>query len=255
MSINDQAEVQKNDHYEDSMLAEYCETRDVDLRNQLIGKYLYIAEIIAKKFTNRGIEFDDLYQVASLALLKALERYDITKGYKFSSFATPTIVGEIKNYFRDKSRLIRLPRKESEYIKKIENAKTHLTNQFGRSPTPEEIGEYLGLTSEQVLELMESNYTTKTASLDFFIDNEGETDLMAVIGKEEKDYRLIEDRDFIQKVMSTLNEQERKVITERFYKERSQREISEEMGVSQMYISRMERKILERFRRYVKKDM
>lgn len=253
--MNDQSGAKKSEQHEDSLLAEYCRTRDIELRNQLVGKYLYIAEIIAKKFTNRGIEYDDLFQVASLALLKALERYDISRGYKFSSFATPTIVGEIKNYFRDKSRLIRLPRKESEYIKKIENAKTHLSNMFGRSPTPDEIGEYLGITSEQVLELMESSYSTKTASLDFYIDSEGETDLMAVIGREEKDYGLIEDKDFIQRIMSTLNEQEKKVITERFYKGRSQREISEEMGVSQMYVSRMERRILERFRRQLKKDI
>lgn len=253
--MNDQSGAIKSEQHVDSLLAEYCRTRDIELRNQLAGKYLYIAEIIAKKFTNRGIEYDDLFQVASLALLKALERYDITRGYKFSSFATPTIVGEIKNYFRDKSRLIRLPRKESEYIREIENAKTHLSNQLGRSPTPDDIGEYLGITSEQVLELMESSYSTKTASLDFYIDSEGETDLMAVIGREEKDYGLIEDRDFIQRIMSTLNEQERKVITERFYKGRSQREISEEMGVSQMYISRMERRILERFRRQLKKDI
>jgi RNA polymerase sigma-B factor len=151
--------------------------------------------------------------------------------------------------------MIRLPRKESEYIKKIENAKTYLSNSLGRSPTPDEIAEYLGITSEQVLELMESSYTTKTASLDYYIDNEGETDLMAVIGREEKDYRRIEDKDFIARVMATLDDQEKRVISERFYKGRSQREISEEMGVSQMYISRMERKILERFRRYLKKDM
>ncbi|HCS75828.1 MAG TPA: B/F/G family RNA polymerase sigma-70 factor [Clostridiales bacterium] len=253
--MSDQLEVKKKDQPVDALLAEYYRTRDIELRNKLVGKYLYIAEIIAKKFTNRGIEYDDLFQVASLALIKALERYDVTKGFKFSSFATPTIVGEIKNYFRDKSRIIRLPRKESEFIKKIENAKSYLLNQFGRSPTPEEIGEYLGITSEQVLELIESNCSTKTASLDYYIDNEGETDLMAVIGNEEKNYQLIEDRDFIQRVMSTLTEQERKVINERFYNGRSQREISEEMGVSQMYISRMERRVLERFRRQLKKDM
>ena len=139
----------KKEEQEDLLLAEYCRTRDINLRNELISRYLYIADIISKKFSNRGIEYDDLYQVASLALLKALERYDITKGFKFSSFATPTIVGEIKNYFRDKSRMIRLPRKESEYIKKIENAKTYLSNSLGRSPTPDEIAEYLGITSEQ----------------------------------------------------------------------------------------------------------
>jgi RNA polymerase sigma-B factor len=245
----------KQEEQTEVLLAEYCKTRDINLRNELVGRYLYIAEIIAKKFANRGIEYDDLYQVASLALLKALERYDITRGFKFSSFATPTIVGEIKNYFRDKSRMIRLPRKESEYIKKIENAKTQLTNSLGRSPVPAEIAEYLGITEEQVLELMESGYSTKTASLDFYIDNEGETDLMAVIGREEKDYGLIEDRDFIERVMETLDEQERMVIRERFYNGKSQREISEKMGVSQMYISRMERRIIERFRRHLKKDL
>lgn len=240
---------------DETLLREYCQTRDMNLRNELVGRYLYIAEIISKKFANRGIEYDDLFQVASLALIKALERYDIDKGFKFSSFATPTIVGEIKNYFRDKSRIIRLPRKESEYIKKIENAKTQLSNILGRSPKPEEIADYLNISVEEVLELMESSYSTKTASLDYYIDNDGETDLMAVIGQEEKSYRLIEDQDFIQRVMNTLDEEERKVIYERFYNGRSQREISEEIGVSQMYISRMERRILERFRRYLRKDM
>jgi len=252
--MKENAEARKKEEQDDLLLAEYCKTRDIDLRNELAGRYLYIAEILSKKFSNRGIEYDDLYQVASLALLKALERYDITKGYKFSSFATPTIVGEIKNYFRDKGRIIRLPRKESELVKKTESARTYLSNQLGHSPTPTEIGEYLGITSERVLELMESNYETKTASLDYYIDTEGETDLMSMIGREEKDYRRIEDKDFIDRVMETLDDKERKVITERFYDGKSQREIAEEMGVSQMYISRMERRILERFRRYLKKD-
>jgi RNA polymerase sigma-B factor len=85
---------------EDELFAEYNKTKDISLRNELVNRFLYIAEIIAKKFSNRGIEYEDLYQVASLALIKALERYDINRGYKFSSFATPTIVGEIKNHFK-----------------------------------------------------------------------------------------------------------------------------------------------------------
>lgn len=253
--MNEHIKTQTKEELEESIFAEYCKTRDIRLRNELIGKHLYIAEIISKKFSNRGIEYDDLFQVASLALIKALERYDITRGYKFSSFATPTIVGEIKNYFRDKSRTIRLPRKESEYIKKIENAKIQLSNNLGHSPKPDEIAEYLNITTEEVLELMESSFITKTASLDYYIDNDGDTDLMAVIGHEEMNYRLIEDKDFIARVMVSLDEEEKKVIYERFYKGKSQREISEELGVSQMYISRMERRILERFRRYLKKDI
>ncbi len=239
---------------EDELLAEYCRTRNVNLRNELVKRYLYIAEILAKKFANRGIEYEDLYQVASLALIKALERYDISKGFKFSSFATPTIVGEIKNYFRDKSRIIRLPRKSSEYIKKLENARSHLSNLLSRPPKTHELAEYLGISDEEVLELMESSYSTKTASLDYYIDSEGETELMAVIGAEEKDYSLIEDRDFIARVFQQLNDKEKKVIYDRYYKGKSQREISEDMGVSQMYVSRMERRILDRFRRYIRKD-
>jgi len=243
-----------NDKIE-KLLKEYCETRDINLRNELVQHYLYIAEIIAKKFVNRGVEYDDLFQVASLALIKALERYDINRGYKFSSFATPTIVGEIKNHFRDKSRIIRLPRKESEMIKKIESAKAHLSNQLGRSPKPEEIGQYLNITTEEVLELMESSYLTNTASLDYYIDENNETDLMAMVGREEKNYSLVEDRDVIEKIMSGLGDTERKVLYERFYNERSQREIAEEIGVSQMYISRMERRLLERFRSYIKRTI
>lgn len=239
----------------DVLLQQYCETRDVDLRNELVKHYLYIAEIIAKKFVNRGIEYDDLFQVASLALIKALERFDISRGYKFSSFATPTIIGEIKNHFRDKSRIIRLPRKESEMIKKIESARTHLSNEFGRSPKPEEIGQYLKISTEEVLELMESSYLTNTASLDYFIDDDNQTDLMAMVGKEEKSYSIVEDRDVIERIMSGLGEVERKVLYERFYNERSQREIAEEIGVSQMYISRMERRLLERFRSYLKRTI
>ncbi|NLJ41625.1 MAG: sigma-70 family RNA polymerase sigma factor [Clostridiales bacterium] len=240
---------------EDLLLRQYYETRDIEIRNELVGHYLYIAEIIARKFVNRGIEYDDLFQVASLALIKALERFDVTRGYKFSSFATPTIIGEIKNHFRDKSRIIRLPRKESEMLKKLESARAFLTNQLGESPKPEDIGEYLNITTEEVLELMESSYLTNTASLDFYIDEDNETELMAMVGREEKNYSLVEDRDIIEKMMSGLDETEKKVLHDRFFKERSQREIAEEIGVSQMFISRMERRLLGRFRSYIKRTI
>ena len=232
----------------EALLKEYCDTRDITLRNKLLKEYLYIAEIIAKKFVNRGVEYDDLFQIASLALLKALERYDINKGYKFSSFATPTIIGEIKNYFRDRSRIIRLPRKESELIKKLERARQHLTNTLERSPKPEEIAEYLKISTEEVLELMESSYKTNTISLDYYIDD-GDTDLSMLIGQEEKNYSRIEDKDLVEKAMEKLNDLERKVIYERFFNERSQRDIAEEIGVSQMYISRLERRVLQRLKR------
>lgn len=237
---------------DEQLFKEYCLTRDVHLRNRLLERYLYIAEIITKRFLNRGVEYDDLYQVASLALIKALERYDIDKGFKFSSFATPTIIGEIKNYFRDRSRMIRLPRKDSEAIKKIEAAKNELSHQLGRIPKPEEIAKLLNLSVEQILELMESKHATQTASLDHFIDEDGETDLFQIIGQEEKQYSRIESQDFLKRTMTEFGELEKKIIYERFFREKSQREIAESIGVSQMYISRLERKILDRFRRRLK---
>lgn len=252
MADNVSAHLKKDS--DELLFEEYLRTKDVDIRNQLVTKYLYIAEIISKKFLNRGVEYDDLFQVASLALIKAIDRFDIKKGYKFSSFATPTIIGEIKNYFRDKSRIIRMPRKESEYLKKIDNARTTLSNKLGRTPKPEEIAEYLDISTEMVLELMEAGNKMKIASLDFFIDSDGETDLMAVVGEEEKNYKQIEDRDFVERAMGLLNDQEKKVIYERFYNRKSQREVSEELGVSQMYISRLERKIISRLGRYLKTD-
>ncbi len=237
------------------LLKEYCKTRDIELRNLLVQKYLYIAEIIAKKFVNRGIDYDDLYQVASLALIKALERYDINKGYKFSSFATPTIIGEIKNYFRDKSRIIRLSRKENEMLKKLDEARTHLSATLGRSPKPEELAEYLDMTVEEVLELMESNQKANPLSLDYYIDEDNETELSAVIGHEEDGYINVENRDFIDSIMDKLNDVEKKVIYERFYNQRSQKDIAEEMGVSQMYISRLERKILRKLKHMFKNSI
>lgn len=239
---------------DETLLAKYSKTRDIELRNEIVERHLYIAEILSKKFANRGTDYDDLFQVASLALIKAVERYDIEKGYKFSSFATPTIVGEIKNYFRDKSRIVRLPRRESEFFKKMESANEYLTNSLGRSPKPEEVAKYLNITTEEVLELMESRNSASIASLDFHIDDDKQSDLLSIIGREEKSYEDIENRDFINKMMDTLDDTEKKVIHERFYNGKSQREVAEEIGVSQMYISRMERRVLDKFRFYWYKE-
>lgn len=253
--MNVQTSIKSSTENLEALFREYCKTRDIKLRNILVEKYLYIAEIIAKKFANRGIDYDDLYQVASLALIKALERYDINKGYKFSSFATPTIIGEIKNYFRDKSRIIRLPRKENELLKKLDEAKTQLSATLGRSPKPEELAEYLSVTVEEVLELMESTQKANPLSLDYYIDEDNETDLSAVIGHEEDGYVSVENRDFIESIMDKLNDVERKVIYERFYNQRSQKDIADEMGVSQMYISRLERKILRKLKHMFKNSI
>lgn len=218
------------------------------LRDYILKKYLYIAEIVAKKFVGRGVEFDDLYQVASLALVKAVDRFENMRGVKFSSFATPTLVGEIKNYFRDKTRIIRISRRDSELIRKMEDAKEVLRNRTGRKIKPEDIAGYLGIDVERVLELMETQSAGYAASLDSAIAAGEDVKLMRIIGRPDHEYERLENRDFIEYCLSRLNDIEKKLVKYRYVYEKSQREVAVELGVSQMYVSRVERKILEKLR-------
>jgi RNA polymerase sigma-B factor len=150
----------------DDLFARYSKNRDVVIRNEIVKRYLYLAEIISKKFINRGVEYDDIHQVASLALIKAVERFSPDKGFKFASFATPTIVGEIKRYFRDKSSSIRIPRRIYEEYHKVNSARDHLIQQLGRTPRADEIAGYLGIGEEAVLEILESWNAYNIQSLD-----------------------------------------------------------------------------------------
>lgn len=218
------------------------------LKECILKKYLYIAEIVAKKFVGRGVEYDDLFQVASLALVKALDRFENVRGVKFSSFATPTLVGEIKNYFRDKTRMIRISRRDSELIRKMEDAKETLQNKSCRKVKPEDIANYLGIEVERVLELMEAQSAGYATSLDSAIAVGEDIKLMRIVGRSDQEYERIENRDFIEYCMARLNDVEKKLVKYRYVYEKSQREVALELGVSQMYVSRVERKILEKLR-------
>ena len=139
------------------LFLEYYKTKDQDLRTILIEEYLYIAEILSRKYIGKGIDYDDIYQVASIGLIYSVDRFDPTKGYEFSSFATPTIIGEIKKYFRDKGWTIRVPRRIQELSKKIMIAKNKLSQEYQRTPTVEEIAEFLNASSEEIIESMEAS--------------------------------------------------------------------------------------------------
>lgn len=231
----------------------YQSDKNEFLREHILKKYLYVAEIVAKKFMNRGVEYDDLFQVASLALVKAVDRYELDRGVKFVSFATPTLVGEIKNYFRDKTRMIRISRRDSEFIRKLDDVKQLLTSELGRSASPEEIAEKLSISVERVLELMETQSAAYAASLDSYITVNEDLKLIRLLGNTDDEYERIEDRDFLKKCISQLGDIEKRLIQERFEEGKSQREVAAALGVSQMYISRVERKILVKFRNYYQK--
>lgn len=218
------------------------------LKECILKKYLYIAEIVAKKFVGRGVEYDDLFQVASLALVKAVDRFENVRGVKFSSFATPTLVGEIKNYFRDKTRMIRISRRDSELIRKMEDAKEALQNTCGNKVKPEDIASYLGIEVERVLELMETQSAGYATSLDSAVAVGEDIKLMRIVGRPDQEYERIENKDFIEYCMARLNDVEKKLVKYRYVYENSQREVALKLGVSQMYVSRVERKILEKLR-------
>ena len=243
---------------EKELFKEYALTRDIEIRNELINRHLYIAEILSKKFLNKGIEYEDIYQVASLGLIYAIERYDVTKGFEFSSFATPTIIGEIKKYFRDKGWSIRVPRRIQELSKKVNVSKNTLQQTLQRTPTVKDIAEYLNCTEEEVIEAMEASQVYTPKSLDLIYDNDGDDkdiQLLDLIGELDKRFDDIENKDFFQKAIDKLNEVEKKVLKDRFFNNKTQMKVSEELNVSQMTVSRMEKLIIEKFKKELDRSM
>lgn len=237
----------------DELFALYKEERNVAVRNEIVNRYTYLAEIISRKFLNRGVEYEDIYQVACIALIKAVERFDPEKGFKFVSFATPTIVGEIKRYFRDKSSAIRIPRRIYELYQKVNMAKDHLSQELNRTPKVDEIAAYLNIKPENVLEIVESWNVYNIQSFDQSAYNDDDIELHETIGDNDTEFERIENKDFLEKSISKFNEAEREFIRLRYFDRKTQKEIAERMGVSQMYISRLEKKVLERFRRMLYK--
>ena len=229
----------------------YHETKDIVIRNQIFEKYKYMAEIISRKYSNRGIEHDDIYQIACMGLIFAIERFDISKGFEFTSFATPTILGEIKKYFRDKGWAVKVPRKIQEISRKVNEYNNILTARLHRAPTIKEIAEYISSTEEEVLEAFEAGRMFNSQSLDEKFDlsrDDNDISLMDVVGAEDKHYNLIENLDFLNKSMSKLNELEKNIIIKRFYENKTQSDIAKELNISQMTVSRIEKKSLEKLR-------
>ena len=231
----------------------YRKTGDIALRNEIVEKYLYIASVIAKKFVGRGVEYDDLYQVAAFALIKGVDRFDETKGLQFSTFITPTITGEIKNYFRDHSRLIHLPRRVSELRANIKKVADKYMTETGSWPTAKEIAEKLSVSEEEVVRAAEAG---GIVSLDKPV--EGGEDAMSyyeVLPAGEDVLESFENRDALEAAFTVLTKEERQLIEYRFVQELSQAETARRMNVSQMFVSRMEHKVLNKLKERLNKSM
>ncbi|MGL6105696.1 SigB/SigF/SigG family RNA polymerase sigma factor [Romboutsia sp.] len=237
----------------------YSENKnDKEIRNILIERHLYLVNLLAKKYINKGVEFEDIYQVASLALIYAIDRYNIDKGYEFSSFASPTIVGEIKKYFRDKVWTLRVPRRVQELNKKISEAKLILEQKNKKHPKVKDIAEYLDCSEEEILEAMEASYGYQPISLDSSSNEDSEdkdVTLMDKVGHEEKSFKNIEQQDFIENFIKQLNELEVKIFKDRFFLDKTQSVIAKELEISQMTVSRLEKKIVEKLKKEYEKNI
>lgn len=226
----------------------YRRTRDINIRNEIISRYMYLADIITKKFANRGVETDDIYQVACMALINAVERFDPDADVKFVSFATPTIVGEIKRYFRDKASVIRIPRRIYEVYQKVNQAREYLMQKLKRAPRIDEIADYLKMKEETILEIIESWNVYNIQSFDQAVFEEDDLELHETVGQDDETFERINNRDFLEKAMENFNQAEKLFIKMRYFENRTQKDIAKHFNVSQMYISRLEKRTLEKFR-------
>jgi RNA polymerase sigma-B factor len=218
-------------------------------REGLVHLHLTLVEHCARRFRNRGEPFEDLVQVGTIGLLKSVDRFDTDRGVEFSTYATPTILGEIKRYFRDKGWAIRVPRRLQELRMQIGTVGAELTQSLGRSPTPRELAEAIGCSVEEILEGLESSNAYATLSLDAGEGNDdGPGSMLDSIGVDDVNLEHVEVRESLKPLLDRLDPREKKILLLRFFKNMTQSQIAEEIGVSQMHVSRLLGRTLEQLR-------
>ncbi len=221
------------------------------LRTDLVVAHLNLVRYLAVKFANRGEALDDLIQVGTVGLLKAIDRFDLERGVEFTTYATPTIVGEIKRYFRDKGWAVKVPRRLQELNLAVNRAIEKLSVKIGRSPTVAELAQHLNATEEDILEAQELGQAYNLLSLDTELSGEGDKKsqtLADYIGTTDAGLALLEDKANLERAFEVLTGRERVILYLRFYESVSQTEIAKRLNVSQMHVSRLQQKALEKLR-------
>ncbi|MGV9316986.1 RNA polymerase sigma factor SigF [Streptomyces sp. NPDC003691] len=219
-----------------------------ELRNQLVRMHLPLVEHLARRFRNRGEPLDDLTQVATIGLIKSVDRFDPDRGVEFSTYATPTVVGEIKRHFRDKGWAVRVPRRLQELRLSLTTATAELSQLHGRSPTVHELAERLGISEEEVLEGLESANAYSTLSLDV-PDTDDESPAVAdTLGAEDEALEGVEYRESLKPLLEDLPPREKRILLLRFFGNMTQSQIAQEVGISQMHVSRLLARTLAQLR-------
>jgi RNA polymerase sigma-B factor len=235
-----------------ALFARYLDQRDPMDREMLIERFLPLARQLARRYQRPDEPFDDLFQVACLGLINAIERFDLERGVAFSSFAVPTILGEIKRYFRDRTWSVRVPRDLQELALKVDRTVSELTVSTHREPTLAEIVAKVGASEEEVLEALEAFHAHRASSLDEPRHGEDDADgtLGETLGTEEHGFALAEDRAAVAHLMRAITPREREVLRLRFAEDLTQAEIGAHVGLSQMQVSRIIRGAVSRLRAY-----
>lgn len=228
---------------DEELFRDYLTSGDQEARNRLVERHVGLAEALARRFDHRGVPLDDLVQVAQIGLIKAVERFDPSHGAAFSTFATPTIIGEIKRHFRDKTWAIRVPRSIKDLHLRIAPTVAELHHELGRSPTVVEIAERVGTTEDYVLEAMEAGAAYRPDSVDAPTAS-GDGAPLADLLRADATPERTETRVTIRSIMARLPERERTVVYLRYFEDLTQAEIAARIGVSQVHVSRLLRKAL-----------
>lgn len=219
-----------------------------EMRNQLVRMHLPLVEHLARRFRNRGEPLDDLTQVATIGLIKSVDRFDPDRGVEFSTYATPTVVGEIKRHFRDKGWAVRVPRRLQELRLALTTATAELSQLHGRSPTVHELAEKLAISEEEVLEGLESANAYSTLSLDV-PDTDDESPAVAdTLGAEDEALEGVEYRESLKPLLEDLPPREKRILLLRFFGNMTQSQIAQEVGISQMHVSRLLARTLAQLR-------
>lgn len=220
-------------------------------REGLLELHMPLVEHCARRFRNRGEPYEDLVQVGTIGLIKSVDRFDTDRGVEFSTYATPTIIGEIKRYFRDKGWAIRVPRRLQELRMQISATTAELTQSLGRSPLPRELAEAIGCSVEEIVEGLESSHAYSTLSLDATDDDSdrgGGQSMLDAMGVDDEALAHVEIRESVKPLLENLPPREKKILLLRFFKNMTQSQIAEEIGVSQMHVSRLLSRTLDQLR-------
>jgi RNA polymerase sigma-B factor len=238
------------------LLRRYHENGDLQAREQLIEQYMSLVRSLARRYSYRGEQLEDLVQIGAIGLIKAIDRFDLERGVELTTYATPNIIGEIKRHFRDKGWSVRVPRGLQELNVQLSRLVEQLTVQLSRSPTIPELAKAAGVEEEEVLEALESGraYTSLSLSVGGGGGDDDDLDPLESLGTEEHQYEVSEDRAVLAPGFKALDERERKILQLRFFEGLTQSQIAQQVGISQMHVSRLIRRSLEKIRETIAED-